>query len=137
MSLKIDCVERGTVYLTGSEDLFSEEISNKKQLEDGYIFVRKTNIPGIFTYGLCQTRNEYYGHGPGYIWASRASVMNKELDCCFYEACYRKEGTITYRTCAVDLVRLEDFLKEAGYEVDFTPIVSDTDVNFRVKEIKS
>lgn len=136
--LKIDRIEHGSIYLSGDKRLVSGERVLEKHIgADGIAFVKATNFEEIFTYGLEQTRGSYFGHKPGYIWASRASVMNAIFDTTLYEAAYR-EGSSCYCSCAVDLVRIEDLLLEAGYEIDLTPKVSKDgeDVDYQVKEIK-
>lgn len=129
--LTIDRISNGCIYITGEEELKGIERVLEKQESDGKCFVVRTNIEGIYTYGIEQTKEDYWGHKPGYVWSSRASVMNAAFGVTLFEACYRK-GTSCYRSCAVDLVRFEHLLKANGYSVDFTPIVSDDkeDVNF-------
>ena len=140
MNVKIDAIRHGTIYLSGDEPLqiLDTILELERPGSAGKLFVKKTNIEGLFIYGLEQTRAEYFGHRPGYIWSSRASVMNAAFDLTLYEAAYRNDATRTYVTCAVDLVRLEDqLLSEVGYAVDFTPKVSDDkiDVHFTIKPV--
>lgn len=139
MSIKIDEVRNGTIYITGDMPIEYLGRAVEKELPEdgGILFVSKTNIEGIYTYGLEQTKHSYFGHKPGYIWSSRASVINAAFDYVLYEACYRSDESRSYCSCAVDLVRFEQLLKDSGYEVDFTPHVSadkiDTHYNIRLK----
>ena len=132
--LTFECISGGTIYLSGDEELETLDRVLETQKEDGKPFVTRTNIEGIYKYGFEQTAQVYWGHKPGYIWASRASVMNAAFGITLYEACYRTGKSNLYRTCAIDLVRFEHFLKANGYSVDFTPIMSEDkcDVNFNV-----
>lgn len=135
--ITIDKIEHGTIYITGDEKLEYLERVQEKQCETGKLFVARTSIDGIYTYGLQQTLGSYFGHGPGYIWSSRASVINSQLGTTLYEAAYR-QGDRGYVSCSVDLVRFEDLLKEVGYEVDFEqPDISDDgiDIHYKIKKI--
>lgn len=134
--LKIDEIRNGTIWLSGDQPLTVGARTNEKDLDqDGILFIRKTSIDGIYTYGCEQVRTSYFGHGPGYIWSSRASVMNAAFSTVLYEAAYRQENR-GYVSCAVDLVRIEGLLNEFGYNVDFTPHVSDdkVDCHFYIKK---
>lgn len=43
------------------------------------LFVQKTNIEGVYTYGSKQLFDSAT-HGAGYIWSSRASVINGQFN---------------------------------------------------------
>lgn len=133
--MKVDCIRSGYIYLSGEEEL---KIGGKvltKEMEDGELFIRKTNIEGIFTYGYMQNEADpVHGHGPGYVWSSRASVMNANFDVALIEACYKLEGSYCYQSCSIDLAHLEKLLEDTEYEIDWTPHVSDNgDVNYKLK----
>ena len=135
--ITIDKIQNGTIYITGDEKLEYLERVQEKQCETGKLFIARTSIDGIYTYGLEQTLGSYFGHGPGYIWSSRASVINSQLGTVLYEAAYR-EGDRGYRSCAVDLIRFEDILKAHGYKIDLSePEVSSDglDIHYKVEKI--
>ena len=127
------CIE-GDVNLV-STDYAMTQISSDRESE---YFIRKTNIEGIYTYGIKSLVEDRIWDKPvGYIWASRASVMNKVFDTCLIECYYRKENTQTYTCCSIDLVRYEDFLKSNGYKVNFVPYENtDSDVSFKVEKME-
>lgn len=135
--ITIDNIENGTIWITGDEPMKVLERVQEKQCETGKLFIARTSIDGIYTYGLEQTLGNYFGHGPGYIWSSRASVINSELGTVLHEAAYR-EGNRSYRSCAVDLIRFEGILKAHGYKIDLSePEVSSDgmDIRYKVEKI--
>lgn len=136
--MRIDGIRQNTVYIIGDEALKCNERCLTKEDPDGILFITNTNVDGIFCYGYEQKKRDYFGHGPGYVWASRASVMNANFDVALVEACYKKEGSYSYTTCAIDLARLELLLKDTEYEIDWTPHPSQdgTDVYYKLKKIK-
>lgn len=120
--LKIDAIRGNNIYLIGDEKLDLEEECLSLVKGDNRLFVRKTSIEGLYQYGSEQLREDYMGHKKGYIWASRASVMNKVFDLALTEAYYKSEGSYSYQCCAIDLVTYEDLLNEAGYEFIREPV---------------
>lgn len=138
--LKIDAIRDNTVYLVGDEKLITKDDCLSSITEDGdsRLFVKKTNIEGIFHYGSEQLCEYWMGHEKGYVWSSRASVMNKEFDIALIEARYKVEGAISYSCCAIDLVRFEQLLKEARYEVVWTPIENtEYDLHYKLKPLSN
>lgn len=121
-----------TPYIVGEEDLKSEEIVLEKEVEDGTYFVRKTNIDGIFTYGFRQNKEDYIGNPAGYVWSSRAGVMNKAFDVALVEVCYKKEGSPSYTSCSMDLAHLEQLLEGTEYMIDWTSHEDATDVVYKI-----
>ena len=67
--ITIDKIQNGTIYITGDEPMKVLERVQEKQCETGKLFIARTSIDGIYTYGLEQTLGSYFGHGPGYIWS--------------------------------------------------------------------
>lgn len=120
--LKIDAIRGNNIYLVGDEKLEPREDCFSLIKEDSRLFAKKTTIEGLYQYGSEQLCEDYMGHKKGYIWASRASVMNKVFDLALTEAYYKSEGSYFYQGCAIDLVRYEDLLNEAGYEFIREPI---------------
>ena len=135
--ITIDKIENGTIWITGDEPMKVLERVQEKQCETGKLFIARTSVDGIYTYGLEQTVGSYFGHGPGYIWSSRASVINSQLDTVLHEAAYR-EGNRCYCSCAVDLVRFEGILNAHGYKIDLSkPNVSSdgVDIHYNIEKI--
>lgn len=121
-----------TPYFVGEEDLERGEIVLEKEVEDGTCFVRKTNIEGIFTYGFKQKNADYLGNPAGYIWSSRAGVMNKEFDIALVEVFYKKENSHCPRSCSMDLAHVEQLLEGTEYMIDLTPRENNTDVVYKI-----
>lgn len=134
--LKIDAIRGNNIYLIGDEKLDPKEECMSLVKGDSRLFVRKTSIEGLYQYGSEQLREDYMGHKKGYIWASRASVMNKVFDLALTEAYYKSEGSYSYQFCAIDLVRYEDLLNEAGYEFIREPIEeTEWDRQFSIRKL--
>lgn len=121
-----------TPYIIGEEDLKTGEVVLEKEVEDGTYFVRKTNIEGIFKYGFRQNKEDYMGNPAGYVWSSRAGVMNKEFDVALVEVCYKKEGSPSYTSCSMDLAHLEPLLEGTDYKIDWASRENDTDVVYKI-----
>lgn len=132
--LRIDAIRNGYVYLIGDEKLVCNKRCLTKEDPEGILFITNTNVEGIFRYGYEQKKEDYMGHGPGYIWHSRASVMNANFDVMFMEAYYKEEGSNTYTTCAIDMVRHEELFNEYGYDVIRVPRKTDSDVYYDLKK---
>jgi hypothetical protein len=115
--LRIEAIRGGCVYLIGDERLVCNKRCLTKEDPEGILFITNTNVEGIFRYGYEQMKADYFGHGPGYVWHSRASVMNANFDVMLMEAYYKEEGSNTYTTCAIDMVRYEELFNEYGYEL--------------------
>lgn len=139
--MKFNGFMNGVICVEGDENLRTTEvIMTQRDLESEY-FIRNTNIEGIYTYGVKSLKPDPVWDKPaGYIWASRASVMNKIFDTCLHECYYRKEGSLTYTCCAIDLVRYEDFLKQNEYKVNFNGYnpysSSDEDIAYKIEKIE-
>ena len=121
-----------TPYIVGEEDLKTEEIVLEKEVEDGTYFVKKTHIDGIFTYGFRQNKEDYMGNPAGYVWSSRAGVMNKEFDIALVEVVYSKNNSHCPMACSMDLAHLEPLLEGTDYKIDWAPHEDDTDVVYRI-----
>ena len=62
--------------------------------------------------------------------------MNKVFDTALTEAYYKTEESHSYSSCAIDLVRYEQLLKEAGYEVIWEPVEdSKCDRSFGIRQL--
>lgn len=134
--LKIDAIKGNNIYLIGDAKLDPKEECLSLVKGDSRLFVRKTSIEGLYQYGSEQLSEDYMGHKKGYIWSSRASVMNKVFDLALTEAYYKSEGSYSYQCCAIDLVRYEDLLNEAGYEFIREPIEdTEWDRDFAIRKL--
>ena len=133
--LKIEAIRpNGNIYIIGQTDLKSEGILHQTPSNNdaSLVFIERTNVPGIFKYGVKQLFDDGE-HGPGYIWHSRASVMNQYFGCALIDIYYKKEGSLSYQTCSIDLAHLEPLLEGTEYIIDWMPYeVTDTDVKYRV-----
>ena len=121
-----------TPYFVGEEDLKTGEVVLEKEVKDGTYFVRKTNIEGIFKYGFRQKEADIFGNSAGYVWSSRAGVMNKEFDVALVEVVYSKNNSHCPMSCSMDLAHLEPLLEGTEYMIDWTPREDDTDVVYRI-----
>ena len=130
----IDAIRQDAVYIIGEEDLRCKDMCLTKEDGEGILFVTSTNVEGIFTYGYKLKKEDYFGHGPGYVWSSRASVMNANFDIALYHAYYKKAGSVSYTCCSIDLAHLEPLLEGTQYEIDWTPHVSEkgTDIDYKL-----
>lgn len=130
-------IVNGCPAFVGTQPLeFNKERAVEKCLDnnEGIAFIKLANMEGFATYGVEQTREYDYGHGPGYIWASRATVMNKVFDVALVDILYKTENSNTYSCCAVDIVRLQEFLDGTEYEVDVEPRVTADDIHYIVRK---
>ena len=123
--LKLDNVRNNCgffeVFITGDEKLIIEEEVLFVEDKESRLFVKKTNIPGIFTIGCKQIVDGFYGMPAGYVWASRVGVVNKEFDIALMECYYKTAEESSYRCCAIDLAHLEEVLEDSEYRIDYTP----------------
>lgn len=134
--LKIDAIRGNDVYLVGDEKLDSKEECFSIVKGDNRLFVRKTSIEGLYQYGSELLCEDCWGNKKGYIWASRASVMNKVFNLTLTEAYYKSEGSYSYQCCAIDLDRYESLLNEAGYEFVREPIEdTEWDRDFAIRKL--
>lgn len=121
-----------TPYIVGEEDLKTGEVVLEKEVKDGTYFVKKTNIDGIFTYGFRQNKEDYMGNPAGYVWSSRAGVMNKEFDVALIEVVYKKENSCCPMSCSMDLAHLEQLLSGTEYAIDKSPREDGADVVYKI-----
>lgn len=126
----------GSLAFIGTQPLeFNKERAIEKRLDnnEGIAFIRLSNIDGFATYGIEQTKEYDFGHGPGYIWASRATVMNKVFDVALVDILYKTENSSTYSCCAIDVAHLLELLEDTEYQVITEPRVSGEDIYYEVK----
>lgn len=133
--LKINSISRDNIYIDGDVELKVGEVVLSKDISTETLFVRKTNIEGIFTYGCRNNVEDRVWDKPaGYVWASRASVMNKAFDIALMDVYYKKEGSYTYMCASIDLAHLEALLVDTEYEIDWEPCIKDEDVIYKLKK---
>lgn len=120
------------IYIIGKEPLVAGEDVHSRVSGDSRLFVKKTNIEGIFTYGAEQQCDSCFGGRKGHIWSSRASVMNHKFGCALVECNYKVEGDVLYTTCAIDLAHLEHLLEETDYTIDWNPHVENIDTHYKL-----
>ena len=130
--MKFDFMSYNDPYFVGEDDLTPGEIILETEADNGTYFVRKSNIDGIFTYGFKQNEADYHGNPVGYIWSSRAGVMNKLFGTTLIEVVYKKQTSCCPKACAMDARCLEKLLEGTEYMVDFTPHETATDIRYRV-----
>lgn len=125
--LKLNHISNETdkIYITGDEPLVIGDIILQQEVIGDYhekkkIFVKKTNIDGLFWFGAENLGADIWGHPAGYVWSSRASVMNKLFDTKFIQIIYI-DNNGRYSDCAMDLNVLEPLLKDTEYEINWTP----------------
>lgn len=101
-------------------------------MSGGIAFICGANLDGFFQYGIEQTAQEVMGHGPGYIWASRASAMNKVFDAALVDVLYKTDDSRFYGSCAIDVAHLREFLSNTDYMVDENGQASDEDLCYQI-----
>lgn len=139
--LKIDSIRGNDFYIIGDETLVVGDVVLSKNTEDdeSNLFVKKTNIEGIFTYGATQLNDGTF-HGKGYVWSSRCGVMNKAFDVALVECLYKKEGDYSYRCCAIDVAHLTELIENmeeySSCDIYFKPKEKwDTDICYELVSV--
>jgi hypothetical protein len=111
--LKLDYVDCSSKpYLSGINKLVTGEKVLEKVTDEGTLWVRATNIEGVFRFGLTDET--------GYSWSSRTGVLNKEFDVALIE-CYYRHDDRSYMCCAIDFAHLDEILKGTEYKLDPVP----------------
>ena len=72
------------------------------------------------------------GNPAGYVWSSRAGVMNKEFDVALIEVVYSKNNSHCPMACSMDLAHLKPLLEGTDYKIDWAPREDNTDVVYRI-----
>lgn len=126
------------VKLEGDENLVWQTTDVcSKVIDDGRLFVRGSNLEGFYTYG-CEQLTDNWEHKAGYIWSSRASVMNAAFDLQLIDCVYFKKGSYTPISCAVSARVLQKLLQGTNYRIDWEPRISKdkVDVNYDIKKVE-
>lgn len=127
--LKIRSISNGNVYLEGDVNVMNNEVIHSKEDNEGTLFVKNTNIEGIFNYGYkTKFADPVWDKPAGYVWSSRASVMNKTFGLKLLDVTYN------YCSVAIDLAHLEALLVDTEYEIDWEPLIKDEDVVYKLKK---
>lgn len=70
----------GLVYLEYHGDkIVAKDYVGTKSNDKEFLFVKDTNVKGLYTYGLEQLEDTY-DHKAGYVWSSRDGVINEAFD---------------------------------------------------------
>lgn len=118
--------DSAVVYLEGDETVVLGDEFCSKVDRDLRLFVKSTNVAGLYKYGAEQLEDSY-DHRKGYVWSSRASVMNKAFNLQTIECLYDN------RFYALDLARLEELLEGTDYTVSWEPAEeNNTDATYKV-----
>ncbi len=123
-----------TPCIEGDDKLEVKDRIKESEDEEGILFLQETNQPGIYRYGY-QTKKDdpIWNHKAGYIWSSRASVMNANFNTRLAECNYRQRGTQTYTSCAIDVDTLESILDTDKYIIVRSEY-KNCEINYRVEE---
>ena len=111
---KIVChSDNGSMLSLYIEHKCSENIvETHKKTVSGYVAFLNKYEEGSYSFGLIQGDYEYQGHSRGYIWSSRASIMNQIFGVHIIEACVRLPGDRTYFKRAFDIDKLREILPD-------------------------
>lgn len=63
---------KGDIDIRPITRIMERDTDNKHTL-----FIRNTNIDGFYDFGLQAHEADYWGNPAGYVWSSRAGVVNK------------------------------------------------------------
>lgn len=135
--IRFNGMVNGCPAFIGTQPLqFNKERAMEQRLgnNEGIAFIRPANLDGFATYGIEQTRGHECGHGAGYIWSSRATVMNKVFDVALVDVLYKTENSNLYSSCAIDVAHLVELLEGTEYQVDTECRVDGEDVYYDVKQ---
>ena len=135
--IKLEAVKDNTIYLSGEEEITPgfviQDFIVGEKTPESRLFIKNSNIEGIYYYGSEQLQDGFLGHEKGYIWSSRASVMNKVFGTALCECAFKARGSHFYRTVAIDLVRYENLLNENGYTVEWdNPVETEHDISYNI-----
>jgi hypothetical protein len=111
-----------------SQDVVIGDIVNYKVIGSRKLFVKSTNIAGLYDYGCEQLEDGIY-HKKGYIWSSRAGVINKYLNMSIVDVVYNG------RLLGMDKSVLEPLINTIGYGVSNNPMVSEDDIYYSICKI--
>ena len=89
--------------IVGEEKLNHFETILSKEVDDSRLFVQSSNIPGIYRIGCEQLKDGIY-HKAGYVWSSRAEVMNEYFGTELVDATYNDY------CCCIDKATLESLI---------------------------
>lgn len=134
-AIKFDGIVNGLPAFSGATKLhFDTErvLQQELPMSGGIAFICRANLDGFFLYGIEQTKQDVMGNGPGYIWASRASVMNKVFDVALVDVLYKSDDSRFYGSCAIDVAHLREFLNGTDYMVDENGQATDEDLCYEI-----
>jgi hypothetical protein len=88
------------------EDIRSGEYVGTKSDDEYFLFVKDTNVSGVYYFGCEQLKDDYM-HKAGYIWSSRAGVINDAFDMALKEVCINNNACYS-----MDVYYLKPLLEE-------------------------
>ena len=132
-------IKREEILLAGDQPLIELELIESANSADnsGKLFLKKTNISGIFTFGCEQLVPEWLGKKRGYIWPSRPSAINFSLNRKLIAARYKQFNKTDYQLCAIDYDTLDSFLDKAKYRIVGPETIPSIDLLYRVIQINT
>lgn len=133
--MKFELLKDKKIYLTCDENIESKNIIHVKYIDNGELFVKNTNIEDVFTYGFKTLAPDHWGHPAGYIWTSRASVMNKIFNLSLVDVYCKFKDNYHYTTCAITIDKLNQLLAEANQKVNIIITHTDEDIAYTVEAI--
>ena len=131
--MKFEAIKDNKLYFTSNNKLESKNIVHVKYIGDGELFVKDTNIEDVFTYGFKTLSPDVWGHPAGYVWTSRASVMNRTFNLSLIDVYCKFEDNYHYTTCAITLDKLNELLNEANQNVNITINYTEEDTTYIVE----
>lgn len=128
-------LQRGVPCIEGDKQITNSNRIHTREDEDGILFMSSTNVPGIYKYGYETKKDDrIWGHIAGYIWSSRASVINYNFKVKLLECYYRERGTQTYSCAAIDQETLESLIDADKYIIVKYQRNNDPEISYRVEE---
>lgn len=113
--LKITSIVHGTPWIEVDKELIGEVKSTDycftKSNDETFLFVKESNVKGIYSFGAEQLKDSY-DHSAGYVWSSRASVMNKEFGTTLTEVVLKHAGCGTDGRFSMDVYYLKPLMED-------------------------
>lgn len=113
--LKVTNIIHGTPWIEVYKELIEEvkptDYCFTKSDDEEFLFIKETNIKGIYSFGMEQLKDSY-DHKAGYIWSSRASVMNKEFGTALTEVVLKYKDGSTDGRFSMDVYYLKPLMED-------------------------
>lgn len=125
-------IHNGNVILYGTEKFIAGQVVQTCVDDDEELFLSNSNFDNVFVYG-CKQLKDSWDHKAGYVWSSRASVMNKTFGTQLVDVLYQQEGSYLLRGFAIDASVLNTLLEGTGYHIDLdNPVVEKFDIIYKL-----